>query len=67
MESGRMVVVRGHPTAEELAAVTTAVLRHRRARGDRQRRATPTSRWARAARLESRGHPPIDSPATLTR
>lgn len=61
----RIVVTRGHPTDTELAAVTTALLRHGRRPAAA---ASPApSRWAVAARLEGRGHPSIDSPAELTR
>jgi hypothetical protein len=72
----RIVIVSGHPTDIEVAAITAALERHRStAQGDQtviQPRWMPAtghrvSRWARAARLEGCGHPPIDSPAGITR
>jgi hypothetical protein len=72
----RIVIVSGHPTDIEVAAITAALERHRsRTRGDQMvihpRRISATghrmTRWARAARLEGCGHPPIDSPTGITR
>jgi hypothetical protein len=65
MESERIVVTGGHPTDAELTAVTLALAQHRRP--ERSRAATRRSRWIHAARLESCGHPPIDSPMALNR
>jgi len=65
MESERLVVTSGHPTDAELAAVTTALAQHRRTA--RSEATTQRPRWIHAARLESCGHPPIDSPMSLTR
>jgi hypothetical protein len=75
MEPQRIVILSGHPTDLEVAAITTALQRHR-STGERQavshaRRPSATmgrtSRWARAARLEGCGHPPINSPTGITR
>jgi hypothetical protein len=65
MESARIIVTGGHPTDAELAAVTAALAQHRQATGSGA--TTRRSRWIDAARLESCGHPPIDSPMALTR
>jgi len=64
MASERIVVTGGHPTDAELAAVTSALARHRQAMATSP---APRSRWIHAARLEACGHPPIDSPMGLTR
>lgn len=72
--TGRLVVVAGHPTDVEVAAVAAALERHlaQSAAGDppSDSRAAPpvtASRWLRAARLEGRGHAPIDDPTRFTR
>lgn len=63
MRTPRIQVTAGHPTDRELAAIVTVLTSH----------STSTvsaigpgpSAWIRAARLEGRGHPPIDDPARL--
>jgi hypothetical protein len=74
MEPQRIVIVSGHPTDLEVAAIAAALQRHRStttAAGHRKAINLPVparvSRWALAARLEGRGHPPIDSPTSVTR
>jgi hypothetical protein len=59
----------GNPTGDELAALTAVLHRHReqQRQADDGRESTPTSRWIRAARLEGRGHPPIDAPDRMGR
>lgn len=64
MWASRIAIVRGHPTDREVAAVAEAVARHLAATAPPD---PPGSQWIRAARLEGSGHPPIDSPAWLTR
>ena len=59
------MVTAGNPTDAELAAVAVALVRHHEAE-PAPAPAVP-SRWARAARLESCGHPPIDSPDRFPR
>jgi hypothetical protein len=70
----RLVVVSGHPTDIEVAAVTAALARHTaRSAPDGHPSAgvtappLATSRWIRAARLEGCGHAPIDDPTGFTR
>ena len=64
----RIVVLSGHPTDTEVAAIAAALERHRAAdateRRPAQRRASP---WVRAARLEGRGHAPIADRVEVTR
>jgi hypothetical protein len=64
MQAKRIVIVSGHPTDAEIAAITVALERHLAVTAPAR---PPTSRWIRAARLESSGHPPIDQPSRFTR
>jgi hypothetical protein len=64
MDAQRIVVLSGHLSETELAAVTAALEQHTSGRRELQ---GPASRWARAARLEASGHPPIEDPAGLPR
>jgi len=65
------VIVAGHPTDLEVAAITAALERHRARsaspRGHDPAGAATASRWTRAARLEGRGSAPIDDPAGFNR
>jgi hypothetical protein len=64
----RIVVLSGHPTDTEVAAIAAALERHRAAVAA-ERRTTPraASPWVRAARLEGRGHAPIADRVEVTR
>ena len=64
MTAQRIVILSGHLSETELAAVTAALEQHTAGRNHSLR---PASRWSRAARLEARGHPPVGDPANLPR
>jgi hypothetical protein len=65
VDEQRIVMVSGGDLSDaELAAITIALQRHR---GTRDTVRPRPSRWARAARLEAGGHPPIDRPTHVPR
>jgi len=65
MDGQRMVILSGGELSDaELAAITVALELHGTATDASQQ---PMSRWARAARLEACGHPPIDQPTRFPR
>jgi hypothetical protein len=64
MAAQRIVILSGHLSETELAAVTAALEQHTAGRNHPRR---PASRWSAAARLEARGHPPIGDPTNLPR
>jgi hypothetical protein len=64
MDAQRIVILSGHLSDTELAAVTAALEQHI---ARRRELPGPASRWTRAARLEACGHPPIEDPAGLAR
>jgi hypothetical protein len=67
----RVVILSGHPTDTEVAAITAALTRHRAAVSAERHapagRAGTASPWIRAARLEASGHAPVHDRAELTR
>ena len=64
----RIVVLSGHPTDAEVAAIAAALERHRSAvAAERRTTAGTPSPWVRAARLEGRGHAPIGDRTDLSR
>jgi len=63
VDEQRIVITSGQLSDAELAAVVVALELHREAADTAP---PPPSRWARAARLENRGHPPIDQPTRLS-
>ncbi|HEX6254763.1 MAG TPA: acyl-CoA carboxylase epsilon subunit [Euzebyales bacterium] len=68
MTGPRIVILDGDATDLEIAAVTAALdARRRDSVATKQPSPRRPSRWVRAARLESRGHPPIESPSELSR
>lgn len=68
MTGPRIVILDGDPTELEIAAVAAALdARSRDAVATEQPSPRRPSRWVRAARLEARGHPPIESPTGFSR
>jgi hypothetical protein len=68
MSGPRIVILDGDPTEAEITAVVVALDARRSAGADSRQPSPPRpSRWVRAARLEARGHPPIEGPSGFSR